>query len=144
MAISLDISLCDYWRADDAGRAVNTLLIAAAASCVALATVHSLIGERLIFGRMDSASFCEASGMAPRRWLALRGSWHLVSLFGLGFAAIFGVLAFGSPSNPENILAALAVTFFISGIFWFWMTKGGHPAWIVFLIVGGLSLLSMI
>lgn len=109
----------------------------------ALAILHSVIGERLIFRhvRAGTPGYEAASALLPpRRWDALWSTWHLVSVLGLGLSAsivaasIYDELA----KAAETVAIIMAATFAISGVFWFAGTKGKHPAWIAFLVIAAL------
>lgn len=70
----------------------------------------------------------------------MRATWHLVSLFGWGFAAI--LLNLSWPASPDNHLAfievAMILIFLTSSLYWLIGTKGKHPAWIILLIIAVL------
>lgn len=80
---------------------MSLMLLAAAALTLAIAVVHSVLGERRIF--------CRLRGGEPRLLAFQAGilwaSWHLVSLFGLALAAALFCLA--SSTGLANLPAVL-------------------------------------
>jgi hypothetical protein len=119
-----------------------TIALAIAGTLAAtLAAGHSLLGEVLIFRRLTSG---ETAGISPRHISVLRGAWHLLSLFGCGFAAILFVLALEARPTDVPLVQSLAAMFLISGLYWLWATRGRHPAWIVLGAIGLLCLSALI
>lgn len=106
---------------------------------VLLAIVHSLLGEMLIFRRL-SAEPDKNAGLSLHQIAVLRGTWHLLSLFGCSFAAILFMLALDAPPATGLMVQGLAATFLVSGLYWLWATRGRHPAWIVLGAIGFLCL----
>jgi hypothetical protein len=116
---------------------MSLMLLAAAGLTVAIAMVHSVLGERRIFRRLRG-------GGAPRLSAfqvgILWASWHLVSLFGLALAAALFCLA--SPTGLANLPTVLRVAVIASmvggaGLVGFG-TRGRHPAWIALFLVAAL------
>lgn len=81
---------------------MSLMLLAAAALTVAIAVVHSVLGERRIFRRLRGGGEPRLSAFQVG---ILWSSWHLVSLFGLALAAALFCLA--SPTGLANLLAVL-------------------------------------
>lgn len=117
-----------------------TIALALAGTLAAtLAVGHSLLGEVLIFRRLRAEPDTSA-GISPRQMSVIRGTWHLLSLLGCGFAAILFILALDRPPTDALMVQSLAATFLISGLYWLWATRGRHPAWIVLGAIGLLCL----
>lgn len=115
---------------------MNAMLTAGGLALLTVAA-HSVLGERLIFSRLRRAEGWtdEALNLLPvRRWWALRGSWHLLSIFGLGFAALLFDLGAGQ-SHAQMIIG---ITFLASAVYWAVATRLGHPAWIALGTIGAL------
>lgn len=118
-----------------------TIALALAGTLAAtLAVGHSLLGEVLIFRRLTPD---ETAGISPRQMSVIRGTWHLLSLLGCGFAAILFILALDRPPTNGLMVQSLAATFLISGLYWLWATRGRHPAWIVLWAIGLLCLYAL-
>lgn len=120
---------------------MNLMLLAASLVAVALAIAHSVIGEVLIFKtlRQKRAENAEALRiLSRRRWDALWSTWHLLTIFGFGFAAVLFVLAGNSAATSHDVQNPLVATFLAGSVFWIAGTRGRHPAWIVLLILAAL------
>jgi hypothetical protein len=122
---------------------MNHYLLSAGVLMFVLAAAHSVLGERLIFRhvRAGTPGHEAATALLPqRRWDSLWSTWHLLSLIGLGLsAAMVAASTFDDLTQAVDIVAIiLAVTFAVSGVFWFAGTKGKHPAWIVLFAIAGL------
>ena len=125
---------------------MNGYLFLAGCLTVILAIVHSALGELLIFRHLrHSPCFTLAEGPLKKRHLnTLWSTWHLISIFGLGFAAILMWLAQSDVAQDKSvgILLIIGVSFLISAAFWLWGTKGKHPAWFVLLAIAILTMSS--
>jgi hypothetical protein len=120
-----------------------TITLAIAGTLAAmLAVAHSLLGEILIFRRLSTEPDKNA-GLSLHQIAVLRGTWHLLSLFGCGFAAVLLMLALGPPPATGPMVQSLAATFLVSGLYWLWATRGRHPAWIVLGAIGLLCLYAL-
>ena len=119
---------------------MNTYYLAAAAVAFLLGLAHSVLGEVLIFRRLR-AEGSRASGNLPRRHMAaVWSTWHLLTLFGWGLAAVFVWMAY--PGADIGTLALTLASFLaLCAAFWLFGTRGRHPAWIVFLLLAALSYL---
>jgi len=117
------------------------MLLAAGALSVLLAVGHSILGERLVFGRLRRhGAWTEAALeiMERRRWWAVRASWHLVTVLAFGVAGILLAMATGAP--PLKWI--LAATFAVATVYWAIATRLGHPAWIALGVIGVIVLFS--
>ena len=118
---------------------MDRMLALAGGLTVLLSATHSILGERLVFARLrEGGGWSEAALklLAPRRWWAVRASWHLVSVLGAGLAALLLAMAFGS----VNVETTLGVTFLVAAVYWAVATRFGHPAWIVLGAIAALLL----
>jgi hypothetical protein len=119
---------------------VNGYLVTASALTVLMALVHSVMGEILILiplhkreGRVGS------SGLTTRA--VLRFTWHLMSVLGLGMAAILGYYSRFTALAGDQIavLRILALTFLVSFSVALAGSRARHPSWAVFLVIAGLT-----
>lgn len=116
---------------------MSLMLLAAAGLTVAIAMVHSVLGERRIFRHLWSGGAPQLSAFQVG---ILWASWHLVSLFGLALAAALFCLA--SPTGLVDLPAVLRSAVIASmvggaGLVGFG-TRGRHPAWVALLAVAVL------
>jgi hypothetical protein len=122
---------------------MNFYLFSAGIVMFALAIMHSVLGERLIFKhvRAGTPGHIAANQLLPaRRWDALWSTWHLLSVLGLGLsAAMIAAAMYGEVAKAADTVAIImAATFAIAGVYWFVGTKGKHPAWIGLLAIAAL------
>ena len=119
---------------------MNYYLFIAGSLALILGVIHSVLGESLIFRRLH-ASHLDKSTKTPflseRHVRTLRATWHLISLFGWGFAAILIGLSWldSSINHLGFIKGVMIVMFSISSLYWFIGTRGKHPAWVVFITI---------
>jgi len=111
----------------------------AIAGCIAiiLSLAHSILGERMVLRRLmawDGRGSDGSKQLSEQQRRVLWASWHLVTVFGLGFAATL-LRASGSESFAGTPMV-LAVTFLAAALYWFWATRGRHPAWILLVAIG--------
>lgn len=101
---------------------------------------HSILGERYILIRLlRRPDLPQIFGSAEFTKRTLRFAWHLTSVAWWGMAALFLLLARQSLS-ASNVMLVLGVTSLASALVTLVISRGRHPAWIVFLIVGGIAL----
>lgn len=127
---------------------MNWYLFSAGIVLLALAGLHSIIGERLIFRhlRAGTPGHEAARKLLPaRRWDALWSTWHLVSLLslGLGAAMIAAAMENDMTRAVEVTAMILAATFAVSSVYWFAGTKGKHPAWVGLLAIAVLVFMAV-
>lgn len=119
---------------------MNSSLLIAAVLAFLLGIAHSVIGEFLIFRYLRDIGLAQeySSPVLKKRSIrALWASWHLVTIFGWGFAAI--LLHLSRPAaDTATITNILTGTLLASAIFWLFSTHGKHPAWIVLLLIAGI------
>jgi len=97
--------------------------------------VHSALGETLIFRHMRKGTFIPTNGhpiLQERHVRILWASWHLVTVFGWGLAAILFWLSIPSPHDIEQTFIENTVLFsmLIAALVVLVATKGKHPGWI--------------
>jgi hypothetical protein len=104
--------------------------------------VHSILGELLIFRKLRSGAVVPTQSAPPLESRNIRiiwATWHLASVFGLGFAAILFALGMGA-SEPESFTIQTIVGVFLSGsVLVLVATRGRHPGWIGLLVVAVLA-----
>lgn len=106
----------------------------AAGSLLALAGLHSWLGERLLVGPLLAVEPWPAVPIGRtlgRR--TLRFAWHLTSLAWLGFATL--VLQAG---DAPAVAATVAGVLLGSGLVTLAAARGRHPAWVLF-FTGGIA-----
>jgi drug/metabolite transporter (DMT)-like permease len=119
---------------------MNIYLAAAGALTLLLGIAHTVIGEILIFRRLRRLNASPAANhLPPRHLAALWSSWHLLTVLSWGIGALFVWMA-GHPRTAATTAVELIFTaiFLTSAIFWFFGTKGKHPAWLVFGLIAAL------
>lgn len=122
---------------------MNIYLFTAGSLALILGVVHSILGEVLIFRRLTGHHrnvSVKAPNLSKRHIRTLRATWHLISLFGWGFAAIILNLSWQNSTSAhlafiENVMI---IMFLISSLYWLISTRGKHPAWIVLLLIAAL------
>lgn len=121
---------------------MNTYLVVSGVLTAVLAIAHSIVGELRILIPLEKVADLPAVGGSVRQTRrTLRFAWHVTSVFGLGFAAILLRYAqFGEFDTEQvRLLRILSATFAASFLVAIVGSRGKHPAWIVFLIVAGLT-----
>lgn len=119
---------------------MNTFLLIAAALVVMAGVLHSILGERLILGRLSVSGLPSLLGSAQFTLRVLRLFWHLVSVAWWGIAAMMWVLA-SSPGQQgaRSMAMAAAVTFLISAAVAFAISRGRHFSWVLLLLIAILA-----
>jgi hypothetical protein len=120
---------------------MNMLLVAAGGMALILGLVHSLLGEVLIFRPLArDAAVQQAGGFRTRHINILWASWHSVTVFGWGIAALLFWLAAHAMGSSERVLASgvVMVTLMAAGFVLF-ATRGRHPGWVG---LAGIALLT--
>ena len=111
-----------------------------------MAVVHSWMGEKLLIGPLQNNPHLPVIRGNPKAAPStLRFTWHVTSVFGLGFAGVLFYYA----NNPQLVLTAalplkvLAVTFLVSGFVAIIGSKGRHLSWLVFWVMAVLIWLGL-
>lgn len=103
---------------------------------VAFALTHSFTGERKVFPEL-----AEKRGIAAEPLLSawhfrvLRGTWHTLSLFGFGLAAVLFTLAIPALAESLGICGVISISTAAIGAYWAYVTRFWHFAWVAFFIV---------
>lgn len=120
---------------------MNTYILAAGIIMMLLAVIHSVLGERLIFRHVSPGTPLGQTArtvLSERRWRALRATWHLISILSAGLSLCAGVAAVRGAAVTVEPAVIMAGTFVVMGVYWLLETRGGHPAWIAFLLIAVL------
>ena len=116
------------------------MLLVAALLIVVLGLAHSYLGERYIlirlFRRNDLPKVLGSSQLTAR---TLRFAWHITTVGWFGFAALLIQI---QQDRLSSISAARIIGYccIASGILPLVITRGRHLSWVVFFVVGGISL----
>lgn len=115
---------------------MNAYLVAAGCLTFLVGFIHSVMGEILIFHRMRVNGGIIPTQARPilkeRHVRILWASWHLVTIFGWGIAAILLWLAFSAPAYPvhEWIKNTVLVSMLAASLVVLIGTKGKHLGWL--------------
>lgn len=119
---------------------MNIALVVAGFITILIGVIHSVLGEILIFSRMRDGTFVPKLGkplLQEKHVRILWATWHLVTIFGFGFAAVLFQAAnqedFGNIS--AHLLNTIALVMLASSLLVFFATKGMHPGWMGLLVV---------
>ena len=125
---------------------MNPYLVAASALCAVGAVIHSVLGERLIFGPLFKRELPPLQGSEAFMKQDLRTFWHGFSILLLGFATVLGIAATLDPLEGSGrwmvgiiqwtALMPLAVYALIQ-------TRGRHFAWVIFALASLLIWLGL-
>ncbi len=127
---------------------MNGFLVAASLLAFAVAVVHSVLGEQLIFRRMRTGGMIPTNGgdlLRERQVRILWATWHLVSILGSGMAVLLLWLATPSSQHLVNspATAVIAIAMLACSLLVLIATRGKHPGWIGLLGVAVLVFLGM-
>lgn len=116
---------------------MNAFLLTAAGLTILGGVLHSLLGERLILGRLATHTLPETLGSTQFTKRILRLMWHAISIAWWGIAGVLVVLASLADldSTATRIAAIIALTFLVSSIYAFVQTRGKHFSWGLFLAI---------
>lgn len=124
------------------------MLLTASLLTLILGLVHSVLGEVLIFNKLRQNELVPSQGgelLKSRQLGILWASWHLVSVFGWGIAAILANLAIET-CDIELITSqsvfAISIAMLVSAMLVLIGTRGKHPGWIVLTLIGVITLIS--
>ena len=113
---------------------MNWYFVIAAALAFLVGLVHSVLGERLIFGRLRQDGFVPTNGgklLAERDVRILWASWHVLTVFGWCIASILLWLSLPSSSTSSAwfIEQAVIIAMLAGSALVFIGTKARHPGW---------------
>lgn len=115
---------------------MNAYFIAAAALASIVGLVHSVLGEIMIFRRMrKSGRIIPTDGGAILSGPNVRilwASWHVLTVFGWGMAAIVVELAKPTARGSGNdvVEQAIMVSMLVGSVLVLIATKARHPGWV--------------
>jgi hypothetical protein len=119
---------------------LEILYVVAGVLCIALALVHSVLGERYLlmrlFRRTDLPKLFGGTEFTVR---TLRFAWHLTSIAWVGAGVLFLQLA-RRPLASADVAGNLAVVFLVTSGVVLTASRGRHFAWPVFLVIGLIAL----
>lgn len=123
---------------------MNPLLLAASVWLLAIAAIHSLLGERLVFRRMRRGGWVPAHGgslLHESHVRILWATWHLATVLGAFVSAALFWLAHPASGLPVRMLlgpAAVAAVLAAAALVLVG-TRGRHPGWAGLLAVALLA-----
>jgi len=128
---------------------MNTYLFIAGILFFFLGISHSIIGEYLIFkSKRNKGSLVPSKKSAELKERHLRiiwATWHLSSFFGWCIGAILIKISLEQNELNSNItdfiVHSIIYATFISSFLVLFGTKGKHPGWIGFLLIGILLII---
>ncbi len=110
---------------------MNTYLTIAALLTIAIGTVHSVLGEVIIFSKVRNRGLVPTLPVAPLQARNIRiiwATWHLASVFGFSIAALLLQQAQQAKLAIFSI-HAIAVGMLAAAMLVLYATKGRHPGW---------------
>lgn len=119
---------------------MNIYLATAAVLAFLVGLVHSLLGERLIFGRLRQGRLVPTNGgslLQERHVRILWATWHVLTVFGWCIAAVLLWLSLPS-SNPSSALfieQAIVFSMLAGSALVLLGTRARHPGWVGLLAV---------
>lgn len=121
---------------------------AAAVLAIIVALVHSILGEIMIFRRLRKPGRVIPSDGGDRllgsNVRILWASWHVLTVFGLGMAAMLLRLASSTRTAEHDFIAHTIVVSMLGGsVLVLVGTRGRHPGWIGLLGVAVLVWLGL-
>ncbi|WP_282079507.1 hypothetical protein [Aquimarina algiphila] len=130
---------------------MNAHLFIAGILCFILGLSHSIFGELLIFQQKKNNKkiipTIVKSDLKERHLRIIWATWHIASFFGWCVGAILIKIALKqtilNAELIEFIISSIAIAMFCSSFLVLFGTKGKHPGWVVFLVIGILTLLGI-
>lgn len=116
---------------------MNAFLAIAAGLAILGGIIHSVLGERLILGRLSAEALPGVLGSTQFTERILRLMWHAISIAWWGLAGVLLVLASlpDIDATAERIATVIALTFLASSVYAFVQTRGKHFSWGLFLAI---------
>ena len=117
------------------------MLFFAAFLIVALGLAHSYLGERYILARLfRREDMPKIFGSSQFTTQTLRFAWHITTIGWFGFAALLIQIGQGQLTSFSTA-QIIGYTCIASGLLPLVITRGRHLSWVVFFVVGGISLI---
>ena len=110
------------------------LLLSATGLILAMSAAHSYLGEKYILRRLFRQTLPPLFGDDSFTKQTLRFVWHLMSVMGIGLAALLVLLA-TNLANMANLLYLMAGLFGVMALFPLLMTRARHLSWLVMLAI---------
>lgn len=128
---------------------MNIYLLVAGILFIFLGIAHSVIGEYLIFNdKRNKGSLVPSKKSAELKERHLRiiwATWHLSSFLGWCIGAILIKISLEQNELNSNItdfiVQSIKYATFVSSLLVLFATKGKHPGWVGFLLIGILLLI---
>jgi hypothetical protein len=123
---------------------MNPYLTSAAVLAFLVGLVHSVLGEVLVFSRMRQGQVVPTNGGSLLRQSHVRilwASWHLLTVFGWGFAAALLLLA-QTPAVGTlrtHLLLGVVAAMVLGSALVLYGTRARHPGWVGLLGVAVLT-----
>ncbi len=116
---------------------MNAFLLTAAGLTIFGGVLHSLLGERLILGRLSADALPAVLDSTDFTKRVLRLMWHAISIAWWGIAAVLIVLASLADLDltATRIATIIALTFLASSVYSLIQTRGKHFSWGLFLAI---------
>jgi hypothetical protein len=126
---------------------MNVYLVSAAILAILVAVAHSVLGEVMIFRRLRTGGIIPTNGGGLLRESNVRilwASWHVLSVFGIGIAAVLLWLSQPSAGSVPQafVRGAFAAAMLSGSALVLVATRARHPGWIGLLGVAVLIWLS--
>ena len=125
---------------------MNPYLTAASALCVVGALIHSVLGERLIFGPLFKGELPKLQGSEAFMKQVLRAFWHGFSIFLAGIATVLISAATVDPLEGSGrwMIGIMQWTVLIPlALYVLIQTRGKHFAWVLFALASILIWLGL-
>ena len=121
----------------------STAFTVAAILAIVVALVHSILGEIMVFRRLRKPGRAIPTDGGERltgpNVRILWASWHVLTVFGVGMAAMLLRLASSARTVEHDFIAqVIAVSMLGGSLLVLVATRGRHPGWIGLLGVAGL------
>ena len=127
---------------------MNTWLIGAAGLSVLIALAHSVLGEQRIFRHLRRSGQIvptEGGTLLPEFQVRiLWATWHMLSVMGLGMAAVLFWLAqpAAQAASSGRVEWCVALAMAVTGLLVLVSNRGRHPAWLALFAAAALVALS--
>ncbi len=123
---------------------MNYLLMSAGLLSLAIGTIHSLLGEFLVFNKLRNRSIVPSHAVPPLQRSHVRilwATWHLASIFGFALGAVL-IHFSGDPNGNTFVVQTIAISMGIASALVCFATKAKHPGWIGLSIVAALCFIA--
>lgn len=115
------------------------MLIVAAALMAFLGIAHSILGEVYIVRPLYRQPELPRLRGAEFPLATVRFAWHVTSMLALVVAGVLFQVAIGA--SMDAVAIWIGSSLIATGLLPLLYTRGRHPGWIVFFVVGGACLL---